>query len=218
MYNARLAMNRCFLVACAVALPLAWASAAPKGPAIGDERVLLRTNRGDLVVGLYDGVAPRHAAQIRKLVRLGVYDSCTIFRVEPGYLAQLTDAPNRKDPLSSEQRKAITRIPAELSKLRHRPGVISMAHEDNDIDSARTSFSFMLGRAPDLDGKYTIIGELEWGQAMLSQIAREPREWNNRPRTPVIVERAEIKTGQQIAQMRAARELRATQPLPPAPR
>jgi cyclophilin family peptidyl-prolyl cis-trans isomerase len=200
----------------AVAPAVAAARPAGKAPAIGDERVLLRTNRGDLVVGLYDDVAPKHAAQIRKLVRLGVYDSCTIFRVEPGYLAQLTDAPNRKEPLTSEQRKAISKIPAEFSKLRHRPGVVSMAHDDNDINSARTSFSFMLGRAPDLDGKYTIIGELEWGQAMLAQIAREPREWNNRPRHPVLVERAEIKTAQQIAQMRAARELRNTQPLPPA--
>ena len=180
--------------------------------------MLLRTNRGDLVVGLYDEVAPKHAAQIRKLVRLGVYDSCTVFRVEPGYLAQLTDAPNRKEPLTSEQRKAITRIPAEFSKLRHRPGVVSMARDDNDIDSAKTSFSFMLGRAPDLDGQYTIIGELLWGQAMLAQIAREPREGNNRPRNAVIVERAEIKTGQQVAKMRAAGELRRTQPLrPPRP-
>jgi cyclophilin family peptidyl-prolyl cis-trans isomerase len=202
----------------AIVPPVVWAKPAQKSPVIGDERVLLRTNRGDLVVGLYDDVAPRHAAQIRKLVRLGVYDSCTIFRVEPGYLAQLTDAPNRKEPLTSEQRKAITRIPAELSKLRHRPGVVSMAHDDNDINSAKTSFSFMLGRAPDLDGKYTIIGELEWGQAMLAQIAREPREWNNRPRSPVIVERAEIKTGEQIAQMRTAGQIRGTQPLsPPRP-
>ena len=200
---------------CAVAPAVAGAKPAGKPPAIGDERVLLRTNRGDLVVGLYDDVAPKHAAQIRNLVRLGVYDSCTIFRVEPGFLAQLTDAPNRKEPLTSEQRKAITRIPAEFSKLRHGPGVVSMARDDNDIDSAKTSFSFMLGRAPDLDGKYTIIGELLWGQAMLAQIAREPREWNNRPRNPVIVERAEIKTGQQIAQMRAAGDLRATQPRPP---
>jgi peptidylprolyl isomerase len=199
----------------AAAAPLARGKPPPRGPAVGDERVLLRTNRGDLVVGLYDSVAPRHAAQIRKLVRLGVYDSCSIFRVEPGYLEQLTDAPNRKEPLTSEQRKAIVPIPAEFSKLRHRAGVVSMAHDDKDINSARTSFSFMLGRAPDLDGKYTIIGEVEFGQPMLDQIAREPREWNNRPRVPVVVERAEVKSGQEINQLRSAGQLRNVQP--PAP-
>src|SRR5215218_6002233 len=102
---------------------------APRGPAIGDERILLRTNRGDLVVGLYDAIAPKHAAQLRKLVRLGVYDSTMIFRVEPGFVAQVTNAQNRKKALTSEQHKAITPIPAEFSKLQHRPGIVSMARD-----------------------------------------------------------------------------------------
>jgi cyclophilin family peptidyl-prolyl cis-trans isomerase len=213
-------MRRLLLIALLslAALPSRAAPKPARPPAVGDERVLLRTNRGDLVVGLYDAVAPRHAAQIRKLVRLGVYDTCTLFRIEPGYLAQLTDAPNRKQPLTSEQRKAITPIPAEFSRLQHRPGVVSMARDDADVNSARTSFSFMLGRAPDLDGKYTIIGELEFGLPLLRQLEREPREWNNRPHTPVVVEKAEVKTGQQLAELRAAGQLREPQPLPPAPR
>jgi cyclophilin family peptidyl-prolyl cis-trans isomerase len=201
----------------ALLVPQGPAVAAPNRskPPVGDERILLRTNRGDLVIGLYDTTAPRHAAQLRKLVRLGVYDTTSIFRVEPGYLAQLTDAPNRKQPLTAEQRQAITAIPAELSRLQHRPGVVSMAHDDGDLDSARTSFSFMLGRAADLDGKYTIIGELELGLPLLQQLAREPREWNNRPHTPVVVEKAEVKSGAQLAQMRAAHQLRDIVPLAP---
>src|SRR5207237_1159284 len=102
----------------------------------------------------------KHAAQIRKLVRLGVYDSTTIFRIEPGFVAQVINAQNRKNPLTPEQHRAITHIPAEFSKLKHRVGMVSMAHDNDDSNSAETSFSFMLGRAPELDGKYTIIGEL----------------------------------------------------------
>ena len=136
---------------------------ARKGPPIADERILLRTTRGDLVVGLYDSIAPKHAAQIRNLVRLGVYDSTTIFRIEPGFVAQITNAQNRNKPLTREQSKAITAIPAEFSKLQHRAGVVSMARDDDDVNSAETSFSFVLGRAPSLDRKYTIIGELEYG-------------------------------------------------------
>jgi cyclophilin family peptidyl-prolyl cis-trans isomerase len=212
-------MRRSLIVALVMlAVPAGAAPRKPAGkPPIADERLLLRTNRGDLVVGFYDTVAPRHAAQLRKLVRLGVYDTTSIFRVEPGYLAQLTDAPNRKAPLTDEQRKAITPIAAELSPLQHRPGVVSMAHDEGKLDSARTSFSFMLGRAPDLDGKYTIIGELEFGLPLLQQLAREPREWNNRPHTPVVIEKAELKTAAQLAQMRAAHQLRDPIPLPAPP-
>jgi cyclophilin family peptidyl-prolyl cis-trans isomerase len=86
---------------------------------VEDEWVLLRTNRGDLVVGLYDAIAPRHAA---------------------------------------------------------------------------------------LDGKYTIIGEVEFGQPMLDQIARDPREWNNRPHAPVIVEHAEIESMERRQRGRPARQ------------
>jgi cyclophilin family peptidyl-prolyl cis-trans isomerase len=182
-------------------------------PVIGEQRVLFRTNRGDLVIGLYDKVAPKHAAQIRRLVSLGVYDSCTFFRVEPGYLVQITDAPNRKNKLNAEQMWALSPIPAEFSKLPHRPGVVSMAREDRDVNSAKSSFSVMLGRAPDLDGKYTVVGEVEWGMPLLKQIAREPRDGNNKPRAELVVEKAEVKSGAEIAELRSAGKLRNVLPL-----
>jgi peptidylprolyl isomerase len=192
-------------------------AAARKDPPIGDERILLQTNRGDLVVGLYDTIAPRHAAQIRKLVRLGVYDSTTIFRIEPGFVAQIVNAQNRVKPLSSEQSRAITAIPAEFSRIKHRAGIVSMARDDDDKNSAETSFSFVLGRSPHLDGQYTVIGEVEFGRKLLERIAREPRDWRNRPRTPIVVEKAEVLTAQQLAERKAAGALRDVVPLPPAP-
>jgi cyclophilin family peptidyl-prolyl cis-trans isomerase len=186
-------------------------------PAVGDERVVFHTNRGDVVFGLYDTVAPKHAAQIRKLVRAGVYDSTTIFRIEPGFVAQVTNAQNRQKPLSKEQHQVITAIPAELSRLKHRPGMLSMAHDDDDVNSAETSFSFMLGKAPELDGKYTIIGEVLWGQPLLAMIAKDPTDGRKRPFTPIVIEKAEVKTAQEIAGMQAAGNLRAPIPLPPPP-
>src|SRR6185436_14517254 len=151
-------------------------------------------------------------AQLRKLVRLGVYDSTMIFRVEPGFVAQVTNAQNRKKPLTPDQHKAIAHIPAEFSKLQHKAGIVSMARDTDDPNSAETSFSFMLGRAAELDRKYTIIGELEHGMALMRMIEKEPRDYYNRPKHPVVVEKAEIATGQQIAQMKAAGELKEAQP------
>src|SRR5687767_7559823 len=176
--------------------PAAKPAGKPAAP-VGDERILLHTNRGDLVVALYDTVAPQHAAQIRKLVRLGVYDTTTIFRVEPGFVAQVVNAQNRQKPLSPEQHAAIKPIPAEFSKLPHRPGTVSMARDDDEVNSAETSFSFLLGRARELDGKFTIIGELEFGLPLLQQLAREPRV-GTRPANAVVIERAQLKTGAQI--------------------
>lgn len=188
-----------------------------KTPAVGDERILLHTNRGDLVLGLYDTVAPKHAAQIRKLVRLGVYDTTTIFRIEPGFVVQVTNAQNRQKALTPEQHKAITGIPAEFSKLKHRPGVLSMARDDDDVNSAETSFSIMLGKGPELDGKYTIVGEVLWGQPLLAMIAKDPRDARNKPYRPIVIEKAEVKTAEEIAKLKAAGNLRGPIPLPPPP-
>jgi cyclophilin family peptidyl-prolyl cis-trans isomerase len=69
----------------------------------------------------------------------------------------------------------------------------------------------MLGRAPSLDRKYTVIGELEHGMPLLKMIEKEPRDYYNRPKNPVVVEKAELKTAQQIAEMKAAGQLKDAQ-------
>ena len=42
-------------------------------------------------------------------------------------------------------------------------------------------------------------------------LAREPRDYFNRPKHPVVVEKAEVKTPAEIAQMRTAGQLRVAQ-------
>ena len=190
------------------------AQAQPARPRVGEERILFRTNRGDLVLGLYPEVAPRTTAQILNLVRLGVYDSVWFHRVEPGFVAQITDARNRKNPLSPEQVKALVKLPAELSPVPHQSGVLSMARQNEDINSAESSFSFLLGPAPHLDGKYTVFGQVEWGMPLLAMVAGEPRDARNAPRYLLMVESAVVKTDAEIASMIQAGELRRPRRLP----
>jgi cyclophilin family peptidyl-prolyl cis-trans isomerase len=190
--------------------------AAPESPRVGEEKILLRTSRGDLVLGLYPEVAPRHVAQILKLVRLGVYDSMWFHRVEPGFLVQTTDAQNRKQPLTPEQLAAIVKLPLEVAGVTHQAGVLSMARRDGDLDSAETSFSILLGAAPHLDGKYTVFGQLEWGLPLLGLLASEPRDAKNAPLTTLVVESALVKTAAEIAQLIESGALLQARPLPAA--
>jgi cyclophilin family peptidyl-prolyl cis-trans isomerase len=185
------------------------AQAQPTTPRVGDERILFRTNRGDLVLGLYPEVAPKTVAQILKLVRLGVYDSAKFYRIEPNFVAQVTDARNRINPLTPEQIQALVNLPAEFSSVKHRPGVLSMARQDADINSAESSFSILLGPAPHLDGKYTVFGQVEWGHPLLGMLGSEPRDAKNAPLQPLVIESAVVKTDAEIAAMIAGRELRA---------
>src|SRR6185369_7440944 len=80
----------------------------------------------------------------------------------------------------------------EFSSIRHVRGVLSMAREDADINSAETSFSILLGPAPHLDGKYTVFGRLEAGEAVLEEMVKVPRGALMRPVTRLDVTRAEV--------------------------
>ena len=94
------------------ALVLAVGSALfAESPPLSKERVVLRTNAGDLVLVLYPRVAPQHVGQILELVRLGTYDTTEFFRVVPGFLVQTAEVDYRRLPLSEAQRTAIRNSP-----------------------------------------------------------------------------------------------------------
>jgi len=161
-------------------------------PRVGDERIVLHTNMGDLVLALYPDVAPRHTAQTLKLARMGVYDNVDFYRIEPSFVVQLSDARHRRPQLSPQQIEVISPLKAEFGSLKHRRGVLSMAHYNDAPDSAETSFSVLLSDAPHLDGKYTIFGHLETGEAVLDAISRVERDAKKRPLERVFIKKAEV--------------------------
>jgi cyclophilin family peptidyl-prolyl cis-trans isomerase len=167
-------------------------SAEPAAPRVARERVVLRTNMGDLVLAFYPEVAPEHTAQILNLVRAGLYDGLEFHRVEGSFVAQLSDARYRKPEPSAEQLALIRRLPVEIGDLKHERGTLSMARYEDRPDSAETSFSILFDAAPHLDGKYTIFGRLESGYDVLDAIGRVRRDAQHRPLRPVVVRRAEV--------------------------
>ncbi len=171
---------------------LATASPVKKSSStLTDTRLRLKTSLGEMGFKLYADVAPQTVEQISRLVRAGLYDSVRIFRVEPRFVAQLATVQDRSTPLNAQQKALVHKIPAEFSALRHRRGILSMARQDNDINSAESSFSILLGNAPHLDGKYTIFGELDSGSSVLSAIEESPRK-GNAPIRRIEVLKAEI--------------------------
>lgn len=162
-----------------LALFLISAAAAEAYPS--QERIIFRTSLGDLVFKLYPETAPRHAAQITRLVKSGIYDSTFIYRVEPGFLIQFVDHRNRRLPLTREQEKQVLPIPVEISSRKHARGILTMARHEGDLNSAESSFSILLGPAPHLDGRYTIFGELESGWEVIQRVLEIPLSKSKRP-------------------------------------
>ncbi len=131
----------------------------PPGVKVANERVVLMTDAGNIVIALYPEIAPKNVQQIMNLVQAGVYNGTCFPRIEKNFVMQLSAAESdRIPPLPGNLMSLIRPLPAEHSQLKHVRGVISMAREDKDINSAKTSFSILLGSAPHLDGNYTIVG------------------------------------------------------------
>lgn len=179
-----------------------------KVPKLSDDRVVLHTNMGDIVLGFYFNIAPKHVAQILKMVKAGVYDGASFFRVESGFVAQVSNNDARVTPVTDAQKAVIQKIPAEFSALKHRRGILSMARYDEDVNSAESSFSILLGDAPHLDGQYTIFGEVVSGMDVVSAIENVPLKEPTVPFVNIVIERAEVVSASDLA----ALSLRGVQP------
>jgi cyclophilin family peptidyl-prolyl cis-trans isomerase len=188
---------------------------AEETPRLAPQRIVFRTQAGDIVFALYPDVAPVHAEQILKLARLGVFDTTQFVRYEPGFVLQLSVAEQRsvKNPLTAEQKAAIHALKAEFSRtLKHRRGILSMAHQDNQPDSGETSFSILLGDAPHLDGNYTIFGHVESGMDVVDELTTVPCD-KTVPRVPLWVTKVDVAD---YPEALSRMNITAAHPLPPS--
>lgn len=143
-----------------------------KGPSLSKERVAFLTDFGEIHLGFYPEVAPITVEHILKLFQLGAYNTNHIFRVDAGFVAQVSGVSNgRLAPMNTAMKKEEAKnVPLEVSpEVKHKPGVISMArHEDKN--SGTSSFSMIFGGAKHLDGEYTVFGEITEGFDVLEKM------------------------------------------------
>ena len=159
------------------------------------EVAVIETNMGTIVFKFHPEVAPKTVENFKKLANSGFYNGTHFHRVIPEFMIQ------GGDPNSRSSNRSIHgmggpgyKIPAEFSKLLHTRGMVSMARGE-DINSAGSQFFIMVKDTPDLDGKYTIFGEVIQGMDVVDKIVNVRRDGNNNPIDPVIMNRVYIKQG-----------------------
>jgi cyclophilin family peptidyl-prolyl cis-trans isomerase len=131
-------------------------------------RVLIKTEKGDLVVELFENEAPNTVANFISLVEKGFYDGLTFHRVLPGFMAQ------GGDPKGDGTGGPGYMIPDECSGPNHREhfrGTLSMA-KDSRPNSGGSQFFLCFAPAMHLDGIHTAFGRVIEGFDVLSKIQR----------------------------------------------
>ncbi len=144
---------------------------------------LLVTDYGKITFVLDYDHAPRNVENFLDLIRGGFYDNKTIQKVIPGFLFQAGCPKGDGTGIRPDGKL----IPAELRTVPFDVGTLAMAHKKGQPDTASCQFYVGLGRRPDLDGQYTVVGQANDPESLrtLQQIAAVPADARYRPLNPL---------------------------------
>ena len=146
---------------------------------------------GTIAVELDGDAAPITVENFLKLAKEGFYDGLTFHRIIDGFMIQ------GGDPEGTGMGGPGYGIKGEFAKngvnnpIKHTRGVISMARA-MDPNSAGSQFFIMHQDAPHLDGQYAAFGHVVSGMDAVDEIAAAATDWNDKPRTPVVMEKVEV--------------------------
>jgi len=116
-----------------------------------------------------------------KLAQKGIYNGTTFHRVIPGFMIQGGD-PNSKSHDKSNHGMGGPgyRLRAEFNSKPHKRGILSMARSGHP-DSAGSQFFICVVDTPQLDGQYTVFGEVIKGMEAVDKIVKQPKDGRNNP-------------------------------------
>lgn len=129
------------------------------------------TDKGTIVIDLYDEEAPSTVANFEKLANSEFYDGTRFHRVIGDFMIQGGD-PLSKDP---DNRRVGTGGPGYTIKCethrnthKHVAGTLSMAHAGKDTGGSQ----FFICHAPQrhLDGVHTVFGQVTEGMDVVNKI------------------------------------------------
>ena len=151
-------------------------------------------NGGKMVAELYPEVAPNTVNNFISLVQSGFYNGLIFHRVIPGFMIQ-GGCPqgNGTGGPGYDIRGEFSGNGFTQNDLKHTTGVLSMARAMHP-DSAGSQFFIMVAPAPHLDGQYAAFGQVTEGVEEAIRISEVPTDWNDKPKTPVVIQSIRVDT------------------------
>jgi cyclophilin family peptidyl-prolyl cis-trans isomerase len=149
-------------------------------------RVKLTTNKGEIVVELFENEAPQTVGNFVSLVERKFYDGVVFHRVLPGFMAQ------GGDPEGTGGGGPGYTIYCECTRedaRNHFRGTLSMAHAGRDTGGSQFFLTFR--PTTHLNGRHTAFGRVIDGLDVLAKLQRRDPNSANPPRPDKIV-KAEV--------------------------
>ena len=140
--------------------------------------MILKLKDGDVLIELFNEIAPKHVERFKLLVKEKKYDGVVFHRVIEGFMAQTGDVEyGNSNSENYDLRRAGTGgskypdLKAEFSALPHEKGSLSMARSAHP-DSANSQFFSCLESASHLDRNYTVFGKVIEGMEFVDLIKK----------------------------------------------
>ena len=119
---------------------------------------------GRVIIEMRADLAPNHVARIKELARTNFYDGRKFHSVIEGRFAMTGD------PTGTGHGGSGQTLEAELSDEAFHRGSVAMAHDRGKPDTADSQFFISLETFPEIDGKYTVWGQVIHGMQFIDQL------------------------------------------------
>ena len=143
-----------------------------------EDIMILKLKDGDVVIELFNDIAPNHVQRFKKLSAEKKYDGVVFHRVIDGFMAQTGDVEFGNSALDSfDLQRAGTGgseypdLKSEFSDIPHERGTLSMARS-SDPNSANSQFFICFKAASHLDRQYTVLGKVVQGMEFVDLIKK----------------------------------------------
>jgi cyclophilin family peptidyl-prolyl cis-trans isomerase len=145
----------------------------------------IHTSEGAIELELYPNEAPKTVENFLKLARDGFYDGVIFHRVIPDFMIQ------GGDPTGTGTGGPGYEFEDEFNQHRVVRGALAMANAGPNTNGSQF-FIVTAEATPWLDGKHTVFGRVTSGMDVVDRICEAERDDNDRPASPVAIERVEL--------------------------
>jgi len=146
---------------------------------------------GTMKIQFFTKDAPKNVTNVANLGIKGFYNGLIFHRLIPGFMIQ------GGDPSGNGTGGPGYTVPAEI-KRRHEKGSMAMARTGDQVNPERRSsgsqFYVCFKPTPQLDGQYTVIGQLVEGMDVLDKLEKVATGAMDKPTTPVVMEQVSVTT------------------------
>ncbi len=126
------------------------------------KKAMIETDKGNIVLELFENDAPNTVANFVKLINKGYYNGLKFHRVIPNFMIQ------GGCPVGNGTGGPGYTIKCEINPKKHLTGTLSMAHAGKDTGGSQ--FFITHSPQPHLDGVHTVFGQVVEGMNVVNAI------------------------------------------------